>query len=297
MTPEVYRALLDSWKLSLQAQRMSKETLKSYTTGALQFMAWCAKQGIDPGLSKAGVNAFVAELTEAGKEAATVRARQLSVRRFSAWLAEEDEIERDELLGLKPPKLDSKMVQPYSDEELTALFAACHGKTFRDRRDEALFRLMAEAFTRATETIDMTISGTDVRRGQTLIVRGKGGKGRLVFFGPQTAQALDRYLRLRRTHRLAGTDTFWLGNGGKGFSYSALHWTLKYRARLAGLHDAHPHRLRHTGATRWLRKGGSEGGLMEAAGWATRDMIDRYTRATASERAAAEARSLNLGDL
>ena len=36
---------------------------------------------------------------------------------------------------------------------------------------------------------------------------------------------------------------------------------------------------------------------MTVAGWSTRDMIDRYTKATASERAAAEARGLGLGEL
>ena len=33
-------------------------------------------------------------------------------------------------------------------------------------------------------------------------------------------------------------------------------------------------------------------GLIAVAGWSTRDMIDHYTKATASERAAAEARNL-----
>ena len=66
---------------------------------------------------------------------------------------------------------------------------------------------------------------------------------------------------------------------------------------MAGLNGFHPHLLRHTAASRWLAAGGSEGGLMAVAGWSTRDMIDRYTRATAAERAAAEARGLNLGDL
>jgi integrase/recombinase XerD len=37
--------------------------------------------------------------------------------------------------------------------------------------------------------------------------------------------------------------------------------------------------------------------LMAVAGWSTRDMIDRYTRSTASDRAAAEARALGLGDI
>ena len=46
-----------------------------------------------------------------------------------------------------------------------------------------------------------------------------------------------------------------------------------------------------------LRAGCSEGGLMAVAGWSTRAMIDRYTAASASERAAAEARNLALGNL
>ena len=46
-----------------------------------------------------------------------------------------------------------------------------------------------------------------------------------------------------------------------------------------------------------LRAGGSEGGLMAVAGWSTRGMVDRYTGASAAERAAAEARGLGLGEL
>ena len=69
------------------------------------------------------------------------------------------------------------------------------------------------------------------------------------------------------------------------------------RAALAGIDDFHPHLLRHTAATRWLAAGGSEGGLMAIAGWRQRQMLDRYTAATASERAADEAKRLRLGDL
>ena len=66
---------------------------------------------------------------------------------------------------------------------------------------------------------------------------------------------------------------------------------------MAGLKGFHPHVLRHTAASRWLSAGGTEGGLMAIAGWSSRDMLDRYARATASERAAAEARTLGLGEL
>jgi integrase len=102
---------------------------------------------------------------------------------------------------------------------------------------------------------------------------------------------------MRRTHRLASTSALWLGDRGKELAYYGLRNTLQYRAETAGINDFHPHLMRHTAASRWLAAGGSEGGLMAVAGWSTRDMIDRYTRATSSERAAAEARGLGLGDL
>jgi integrase len=72
---------------------------------------------------------------------------------------------------------------------------------------------------------------------------------------------------------------------------------MRDRAKQAGVEGFYLHRMRHTAATRWLAAGGSEGGLMAVAGWSNRQMLDRYVAATASERAADEARKLNLGDL
>ena len=296
-TPDL-AVLLDSWELALRAERKSPQTIKSYGEGVRQFLSWCAREGHSPVLDRAKVNAFVAGLLDKGAEPATARARQLSLRRFSSWLLEEGEAPVDHLLGLKAPKLDAKIVEPLTDDQLKALIAACAGPDMRDRRDEAIVRLMAETGARAGEvaTMKLTDSDLDLKAGFAVIRRGKGGKGRTVPFGAQTVRAIDRYLRLRRAHRLAATDELWLGDRGKNFSYDALHKTLAMRAALAGLTGFHPHKLRHTAAHRWLAAGGSEGGLMAVAGWTRPDMLMRYTRAQASKRAADEARKLNLGD-
>jgi integrase len=239
----------------------------------------------------------VAGLLDSGAEAATARSRQLSVRRFSSWLAEEGETVRDELLGLKPPKLDVKIVPRLTDDQCRALVKACAGREFIDRRDEALIRFMLDTTARSGEVLAMSIADIDITPGLAVISRGEGGKGSPVPFGPQTGRALDRYLRVRRTHRLAELPAFWLGGGGQRFGYHSLNVALRRRAHLAGIAGFHPHVLHHTAAQRWLSAEGSEGGLMAIAGWSRRDMIDRYTRATASERAAEEARRLGLGDL
>ena len=298
MTPAPDLAvLLGSWELALRAERKSPQTVKSYTDGVRQFLAFTGRGERRPVLDRANVNAFVAGLLDDGAEPATARARQLALRRYSAWLHEEGETGADQLLGLKAPKLDTKVVDPLTDAELRALVAACAGPDLRDRRDEAIVRLMAESGARAGEVAAMGVADVDLNGGGAVIRRGKGGKGRSVPFGAQTIRAIDRYLRLRRGHRLAGSDDLWLGDRGKKFSYDALHKSLAGRAQAAGVPGFHPHRLRHTAAHRWLAAGGSEGGLMAVAGWTRPDMLLRYTTAQAASRAAAEARTLNLGDL
>lgn len=297
LRPSDIELLLASWELSLRAERKSPQTLKSYGDGVRTYLKWAAANDLEADLSRAQVRAFTDGLLTEGAAASTARSRQLAVRRFSAWLAEEGEVEVDHLIGLKPPKLDQQVIEPLEDSELKALLKACAGKDMRDRRDEAIVRFMAETGTRAGEVAVLKISDVDLRNSIVVVRRGKGGKGRRVPIGPQVAQAIDRYIRSRRTHRLAESDDLWLGDRGKKFSYDALHKTLRMRADRAGIERFHPHLLRHTAAHRWLAAGGSEGGLMAVAGWTRPDMLMRYTRAQAEARAADEAKRLNLGDL
>ncbi len=94
-------ALLPSWELALRAERKSPQTIKSYGDGVRGFIRWCQTNGHSPALDRELVKGFVADLLAAGAEASTARSRQLGVRRFSAWLTEEGEIDDDPLLGLE----------------------------------------------------------------------------------------------------------------------------------------------------------------------------------------------------
>jgi site-specific recombinase XerD len=290
-------ALLGSWELHLRAERKSPQTVKAYGDGVRRFLAWCTGTGTPPTLDRGTVSGFVVALLDAGAEPATARSRQLALRRFAAWLVEEGELPGDPLAGLRPPRLDQKVVPALTDPQLKALLAACAGRELRDRRDEAIVRLMLETGLRAGEVVDLRPADLDLAAGTVTVRHGKGGKGRIVPIGPHAGRALDRYLRARRSHRLADTAPLWLGQRGKGFSYYGLHAALKSRAATAGIEGFHPHLLRHTAAHRWLAAGGSESGLMAVAGWTRPDMLLRYTRAQASQRAAEEARRLNLGEL
>ena len=117
---------------------------------------------------RATATAFVAHLLDQGAEPATARARQLGIRRFSAWLTIEGEYDVDPLLGLVSPKLDTKVIEPLSDDELKALNKTCAitrsgssatapADVFRNRRDEAILRFMIETGARAGEVVAITL--------------------------------------------------------------------------------------------------------------------------------------------
>lgn len=291
--------LLESWELALRAERKSPQTVKSYGDGVRAFLRWCAASELAPELTRPRLRGFVDALLTDGAKPTTAVSRHLAVRRFSAWLADEGEIPTDELLGIKAPKLDKDHIEPLTDVQLKAMIVACRGTEMRDRRDEALIRLMMTTGARAGEVVAIALSDLNLSHNPPHVVvrRGKGGKSRIVPLAPEVAASIDKYRRARRGHLLANTDALWLGDRGKSFGYDALHKTLKYRAERAGIVGFHPHLLRHTAAHRWLEKGGSEGGLMAVAGWSTPDMLQRYTRARAGERAMTEAAALNLGAL
>lgn len=147
--------LAESWQLALRAERKSPQTLKAYSDGVRFYLAWCAEREADP-MTRAALNLWVAGMLDGGAAAATARARQLAVRRFAAWLVEEGEIPADPFLGVKSPKLDEKVVEPLTDDDLRALLKACTPPkgaapkvALRHRRDEAIVRVMFETGLRA----------------------------------------------------------------------------------------------------------------------------------------------------
>ena len=291
--------LAESWLLSLEAAGRTPATLRAYRAGVSGFLRWHATQGsAEPVLDKPAVSAYLADLRRSGQSPGTCRLRHAALRRFSTWLAEEGEAEEDALRGMKPPQLDHPVVPRLTDEEVAALVRACKGPGFVDRRDEALVRLMTEGLLRASETLSLTTADVDVRRGLATVRRGKGGKGRIVPFGPETGRSVDRYLRMRRRHPLAHTPPLWLpGAGRPRFGYQGLAHSIGARAKAAGIEGFHLHRLRHTGASRWLRAGGTPTALRAVGGWTSLDMVMRYTADDAAAQAVEEARRLGLDRL
>jgi site-specific recombinase XerD len=299
---------LAAWRVALRAENKSPGTVTLYADGVTRYLRWCAERDHLP-MRRASLNQWVAGMLDAGAAPGTARIRQQAVRRFASWLTAGGELPADPFPGVKAPCVEPPLVQPLTDAELRALIATCavpddtagSATTGEDvlhhRRDEAIIRLMFETAIRSGELVDLQVDDLDIVARLITIRRGKGGRGRVIPIGHATIEALLVYLHEREQHPLAATQDLWLGSRGKQFGREGLSRCLRRRAVRAGVQRFRPHRLRHTAAHRWLAAGGSESGLMAIAGWTRTDMLVRYTRARASERAADEARRLNLGEL
>ena len=126
------------------------------------------------------------------------------------------------------------------------------------------------------------------------VVLGKSDKVRTVGFGTRTARALDRYLRLRASHKDSALPDLWLGIKGR-LTESGIYQMIRDRGEQAGM-EIHPHQLRHTFSDRWLASEGSESDLMTLAGWESPAMVRRYGAARKTERALESHKTRSLGD-
>lgn len=196
--------------------------------------------------------------------------------------------------GLAVPEVPEKPVPVLTDDQLAALIKACQGKRFYDRRDEAVVRFLLDCGVRNSELVGITTAGLDLDN-QMVMVTGKGGKSRPVYFGPRTARALDRYARARTGHRWAADAALFLGERGP-LTTDGVREIVRVRAEAAGIEGAFPHRFRHTWAHDFLLAGGQERDLKRLAGWTSDTMLERYGASAADHRARVATRKLSRGD-
>ncbi len=285
-----------SFEISLRSRNRAPGTIKSYLQALDLFREFSVTAGYPTAVGmviREQVEAFQADQLVRWKPK-TAAIRYGALLQFFKWAVREGEVSDSPMAGMGPPSLPEVSVPVVSDDDLKKLLKVCSGMSFVDRRDTAILRLFIDCGLRLSEVAMLGVEDVNWDH-STVSVVGKGARPRSVPYAAKTAQALDRYARIRKTHICASSPMFWLGGRGP-FLPNGIAQMLRRRCAAAGIAQLHPHMFRHTAAHVAAREGFADSDMMRIFGWKSRQMLQRYGASAADERAQAAYRKLAPGD-
>ena len=262
-------------------------TLRSYAGDLDRYLEHLRGRGLDDlaAVREDDVTSFVAALRSGPTPlAASSAARALAaVRGLHRFAVHDGLVGEDVARAVTPPALPQRLPKALSIDQVEQLLAGCPGDGPAALRDRALLELLYSTGARISEAVGIDVDDLDPRQ-RTVLLRGKGGKQRIVPVGRPALAAVDAYAVRARpalATRGRGTPALLLNaRGGRLSRQSAWH-VLRQAAETAGLSAAvSPHTLRHCFATHLLAGGADVRVVQELLGHASVSTTQIYTHVT-----------------
>ncbi len=269
----------------------ARNTLLGYGRDLLDFADFLTHRGLTfDAASRDDIEAYLISCEAQGLARAT-RARRLSaIRQLYRFAYDEGWRSEDPAIRISGPGKDQRLPKTLSLPEVEALLAAARtlGRTKADRaRNESLMELLYATGMRVSELVGLPVSAA---RGDPsmLLIRGKGGKERMVPLSPPARIALNTWLALRdsaedaarQAHKTPASKFLFPGAGSEGhLTRQGFHGLLKDIAVAAGISPARvtPHVLRHAFATHLLEGGADLRAIQMLLGHADLSTTEIYT--------------------
>jgi integrase/recombinase XerD len=210
-------------------------------------------------------------------------ARRLSaMRQFYRFLVSEGARTNDPTARLDAPRIGRSLPKILSEAEVGRLLAAAAVWPGNEgARLRCLVELLYGAGLRVSELVTLPLSAAQ-RDPRILLVRGKGGKERIVPLSPPSRQALAAYLEIRRSFLVRGQPSRWLfpSRGDTGaLTRQRCGQLLKELALAADLDPQRlsPHVMRHAFASHLLEGGADLRSVQQMLGHADIATTQIYT--------------------
>jgi integrase/recombinase XerD len=259
LLPAASRALIQRFADALWIEDgLAKLTLEAYRRDLTLYAHWLADRSgrAIASSSESDLLGYIAH-RHAGSRATTANRRLTVFKRFFRWALREHLVSEDPTLRLDGARQPMRVPKVLSEAQVEALLAAPDVNTPLGLRDRAMLELLYASGLRVSELIGIATVRVGLREGVLRVV-GKGSKERLVPFGAQAQDWIERYLAEGRAAILAGQQSDALFVTARGGAMTRqMFWTLvKRHAQLAGITaPLSPHTLRHAFATHLLNHG------------------------------------------
>lgn len=211
----------------------------------------------------------------------------IAVRGLHKFAAAEGILDLDVARAVKPPTPTRRLPKSLPLDDVLALLDGAGGDSPTDGplalRNRALLEMLYSTGARISEAVGLDVDDVD-QQARSVLLRGKGGKQRLVPVGRPAIAALEAYLVRGRpdlARRGRGVPAIFLNSRGGRLSRQSAWQVLQDAAERAGIATAvSPHTLRHSFATHLLDGGADVRVVQELLGHASVTTTQIYTLVT-----------------
>jgi integrase/recombinase XerC len=263
----------------------SQHTICSYKNDLEQYSVFLAGHtGNDNPLEARGndIRSWVVSLMESGYSATSVHRKISGLRSFYRYLRREKLIKGDPVEKVVLPRRRKRLpvfIEESSIEKLLDQFD--FSDDFSGVRDRTIIEMLYLTGMRRAELIGLKDRDADLKE-QTIKVRGKRNKERIIPLAGSFTENIERYIQLKNDAGFANQEG-WLfisDKGNKLYGKFVYNIVTRYLALVTTVEKKSPHVLRHTFATHMLNHGADLNSIKEILGHANLSATQIYTHTT-----------------
>jgi len=278
-------------------RNFSPHTDAAYARDLTALVQYCDRAGIEQWnkLTTHHIRHFAATLHSSGLGPRSIQRRMSAVRSFYNFLIRESFPRRGQngriqhstdpnLKGLRSnpgsdvraPKAPRKLPKTLDADQMARLLEIPDDDPFA-LRDRAIMELLYSSGLRLSELVGLNVDSLD-SQDQTVRVRGKGRKERIVPVGRKALEAIAAWVKQRASFSRPDETALFVGRYGRRLGARAVQNRVAHRARQQGLPMAvHPHLFRHSFASHVLESSQDLRGVQEMLGHASMSTTQVYT--------------------
>lgn len=269
-TWQVMEKAIDSFIIYLHnIKKTSENTEMSYRRDLLKVRHFMEEQGICDvsKISATNLNSYVLYLEKNQFSAATISRNIASLKAFYHYMFREGMVREDVSEKLKAPRIEKKIPEILTMEEVIKLLEQPSGNSPKEIRDKAMLELLYATGIRVTELITLKLADVNLQMG--FIICRDAAKERVVPFGKEARSALIKYLDGTREKMMEdpACEYLFANCSGQPMSRQGFWKLIKHYAKKAGITaDITPHTLRHSFAAHLVENGADLRSVQEMLG-------------------------------
>ena len=254
---------------------LSPNTVDSYISDLKKLSRYLQ----DDEISQQSIENYFLDISDFNYSTSTKKRFYSSIRNFLKYLDEEENILQIKVSELRLKSI-RKLPEVLSIEDIEKMINAYKHDDFLNSRNKTIIDVLYSTGCRVSELCNINLSDLDLVD-NSLKLKGKGSKQRIVPIGSELKVNLLKYLKIRENFINSKGEPLFLTKSRNSLDRTAVFRIIKNTALKASLDtNIHPHTLRHSAATHMLEGGCDLRTVQEFLGHSSVSTTQIYTKVT-----------------